>query len=140
MSEEVIQGEGFTVKDKRTFDSEGRVREEFEKAKDVKETPKAERKEERAGEAKEQGAAPLPEVNFSSFILSLSSSALLHLGEIADPQSGEKKKDLTLAKQSIDIIAILKDKTEGNLTEEEQKLLGHLLYDLRMRFVKASEK
>ena len=127
MAEEVIQGEGFTVKDKRTFDTEGRVKEEFKKAE----------KEEAKEEAK--GAAPMPEVNFSSFLLSLSSSTLLHLGEIADPQSGEKKKELALAKQSIDIIVLLKDKTKGNLTQEEEKLLDHLLYDLRMRFVEASK-
>ena len=134
MSEEEIQGPGFTVRDKRTFDSQG----------EVKESVKAEREEERKKdkdreEKKEKGAAPLPEVNFSSFILSLSSSTLLHLGEIADPQSGEKKKDMALAKQSIDIINLLKDKTKGNLTQEEEKLLDHLLYDLRMRFVKAGE-
>ncbi len=134
MSEEEIEGPGFTVRDKRTFDSQG----------EVKESVKAEREEERRKdkdreEKKEKGAAPLPEVNFSSFILSLSSSTLLHLGEIADPQSGEKKKDMALAKQSIDIISLLKDKTKGNLTQEEEKLLDHLLYDLRMRFVKAGE-
>ncbi len=134
MSEEEIQGPGFTVKDRRTFDSQG----------EVKESVKAEREEERKKdkdreEKKEKGAAPLPEVNFSSFILSLSSSTLLHLGEIADPQSGEKKKDMALAKQSIDIISLLKDKTKGNLTQEEEKLLDHLLYDLQMRFVKAGE-
>ncbi len=134
MSEEEIQGPGFTVRDRRTFDSQG----------EVKESVKAEREEEKKKdkdreEKKEKGAAPLPEVNFSSFILSLSSSTLLHLGEIADPQSGEKKKDMALAKQSIDIINLLKDKTKGNLTQEEEKLLDHLLYDLRMRFVKAGE-
>ncbi len=134
MSEEEIQGPGFTVKDRRTFDSQG----------EVKESVKAEREEEKKKdkdreEKKEKGAAPLPEVNFSSFILSLSSSTLLHLGEIADPQSGEKKKDMALAKQSIDIISLLKDKTKGNLAQEEEKLLDHLLYDLRMRFVKAGE-
>ena len=134
MSEEEIEGPGFVVRDKRIFDSQG----------EVKESVKAEREEERKKdkdreEKKEKGAAPLPEVNFSSFILSLSSSTLLHLGEIADPQSGEKKKDMALAKQSIDIINLLKDKTKGNLTQEEEKLLDHLLYDLRMRFVKAGE-
>jgi hypothetical protein len=69
----------------------------------------------------------------------LSSSVLLHLGEIPDPQSGGKKKDMALAKQSIDILTLLKEKTAGNLTEEEKNLLENLLYDLRMRFVKASE-
>lgn len=131
MSEEEIQGPGFTVKDKRTFDSQGEIKEEREKAE------KEEGKEEENG--KEKGFAPLPEVNFSSFLLSLSSSTLLHLGEIADPQTGGKNKDLALAKQSIDIISLLKDKTKNNLTQEEENLLEHLLYDLRMRFVKASE-
>jgi hypothetical protein len=134
MPEDVIQGEGFTVKDRRAFDSEGKVREPSEKA---EEAPKKE-KEEPKKETTEK-APPLPEVNFSSFLLSLSSSVLLHLGEIPDPQSGAKKKDMALAKQSIDILTLLKEKTEGNLTEEEKNLLENLLYDLRMRFVKASE-
>jgi len=137
MSEEETQGPGFTVRDRRTFDSEGKVKESVgaEKQEDKKKHEDKDREEK-----KEKGTAPLPEVNFSSFLLSLSSSSLLHLGEIADPQSGEKKKDLALAKQSIDIISLLKDKTKGNLTQEEENLLHHLLYDLRMRFVKASEQ
>jgi hypothetical protein len=126
MSEDEIRGEGFTIKDRRTFDTEGKVKEEG-------------KKDEKASDRKETEYTPLPEVNFSTFVLSLSSSILLHLGEIADPQSGEKKKDLALAKQTIDIITLLKDKTKGNLTEEEQKLLEHILYDMRMRFVKATE-
>jgi hypothetical protein len=134
MPEDVIQGEGFTIKDRRAFDSEGKVREPSEKA---EEAPKKE-KEEPKKETREK-APPLPEVNFSSFLLSLSSSVLLHLGEIPDPQSGAKKKDMALAKQSIDILTLLKEKTEGNLTEEEKNLLENLLYDLRMRFVKTSE-
>ena len=134
MPEDVIQGEGFTVKDRRAFDSDGKVREPSEKA---EETPK--KAQEEPKEETTQKAPPLPEVNFSSFLLSLSSSVLLHLGEIPDPQSGGKKKDMALAKQSIDILTLLKEKTEGNLTEEEKNLLENLLYDLRMRFVKASE-
>ena len=135
MPEDEIRGEGFTIKDRRTFDTEGKVKEE------AKEEAKEEgKKDETAEERVEKEFTPLPEVNFSSFLLSLSSSILLHLGEIADPQSGEKKKDLALAKQTIDIITLLKDKTEGNLTEEEKNLLEHLLYDLRMRFVKASQE
>jgi hypothetical protein len=133
MSEEEIQGQGFIIKDKRTFDAKGEIRDESEKTEIRKDEGKEKTKEEK------KSSAPLPEINFSSFLLSLSSSTLLHLGEIADPQSGEKKKDLALAKQSIDIINLLKDKTKGNLTQEEEKLLEHLLYDLRMRFVKANE-
>ena len=134
MSEEIIEGEGFTVKDKRAFDREGKVREPSAKAEDTAEKAKEEPKKETTKQA-----PPLPEVNFSSFLLSLSSSALLHMGEIPDPQSGEQRKDMALAKQSIDILNLLKDKTTGNLTEEENNLLENLLYDLRMRFVKASE-
>jgi hypothetical protein len=130
MPEDEIQGAGFTIKDRRAFDTEGKVKEEKEQGK----------KEEKAGQRKEREFTPLPEVNFSSFVLSLSSAILLHLGEITDPQTGEKKKDLALAKQTIDIITLLQDKTKGNLTDDEQELLEHLLYDLRMRFVKASQE
>jgi len=132
MSEEEIQGQGFVVKDKRAFDAQGEVKDKSEKTEVGKDKDKEKPKE-------EKDSAPLPEINFSSFLLSLSSSVLLHLGEIADPQSGKKKKDLVLAKQSIDIINLLQEKTKGNLTQEEEKLLEHLLYDLRMRFVKANE-
>ena len=61
----------------------------------------------------ERSSLPLPEVNFSSLILSLSSSVLFHLGEIPDPQTGEKTKDLPVAKHGIDTIAMLKEKTKG---------------------------
>ncbi|MCP4683637.1 MAG: DUF1844 domain-containing protein [Desulfobacterales bacterium] len=82
---------------------------------------------------------PLPEVNFTSLIFSLSSSAFLHLGEIADPESGEKKQNPPIAKQTIDTIAMLKEKTSGNLNEEEQKFIDSILTDLRWRYVKATE-
>jgi hypothetical protein len=131
MPKDEIQGNGFTIKDRRAFDTEGKVKEE---------TKEQGKKEEKAEDNKEREFTSLPEVNFSSFVLSLSSSILLHLGEIADPQSGENKKDLALAKQTIDIITLLKDKTKGNLTDDEQELLEHLLYDMRMRFVKASQE
>ena len=137
MSEESMQGEGFTVKDRRAFDSEGEIKKEIGEDGPGSDHEATQGKEKKETEAKESG--PLPEVNFSSFVLSLSSSILLHLGEIADPQSGEKRKDLALARQTINIIGLLKEKTKGNLSEEEEKLLDHLLYDLRMRFVKANE-
>ena len=100
---------GFIIKDKRSLDEEGALKEQ-------KEEEEAPKKEEKKGEQEEAKAkqTPLPEVNFNSLIFSLSSSALLHLGEIADPHSGEKKKDLGLAKHTIDTIAMLKEKTAGN--------------------------
>lgn len=129
-----IEGKGFIIKDKRSFDEEGKLKEE-EKDQDVKK----EAEEKKEAQEEEPKRPPLPEVNFNSLIFSLSSSALLHLGEIADPQSGETKKDLDLAKHSIDIIAMLQDKTKGNLTDEEKKFIDNILTDLRLRFVKASK-
>ena len=127
---EEVEGNGFVVKDKRAFDSHGDSKIEAEDA--VKEEVKEEAK-------KEERTGPLPEVNFSSFILSLSSSVLLHLGEIADPVSGEKRKNMDLAKQSIDIISMLQDKTKGNISQDEEKLIEQMLFDLRMRFFEASK-
>ena len=129
---------GFVLKDKRAFDDKGELKDEGLEGQEVKQEKEEEKKTESA--TMEEGQRPpLPEVNFSSLILSLSSSALLHIGEIADPYTGEKKKDLALAKHSVDTIAMLKEKTEGNLSEEEQKLLDSVLTDLRWHYIKAAE-
>ena len=127
---------GFILKDRRAFDDKGDLKEKTEE--EEREAPKKEAVRENA-KREEAERGPLPEVNFSSLILSLSSSALLHMGEIADPYTGEKKKDLALAKHSIDTIAMLKQKTEGNLLDEEKKLLEGVLTDLRWRYVRAVE-
>ena len=127
---------GFIIKDKRSLDEEGALKEEKNGGvmdSKEQETEKREKKD-------DARRSPLPEVNFNSLIFSLSPSALLHIGDIADPQSGEKKKDLPMAKYSIDIIAMLKEKTKGNLTDEEQKFLDNILADLRLRYVKAAKK
>lgn len=83
------------------------------------------------------GAASLPAVDFHTFVLSLGSSALLHLGEIEHPDVGATQKDLPLAKHTIDILVMLEQKTKGNLTPAEEKLIQSLLYDLRLRYVEA---
>ena len=124
---------GFVIKDKRSLDEKGELREKASEDKAEKEKPKTEAPKEEAG------TFPLPEVNFNSLVFSLSSSALLNIGEIADPQTGEKKTDLPLAKHAIDTIAMLKEKTKGNLTEEEQKLMDSVLTDLRWRYVNAAK-
>jgi hypothetical protein len=87
---------------------------------------------------KEQERTTLPEVNFSTFVVSLSSSVLIHMGVVPDPLTGKTQKDLPVAKQTIDMLGMLQDKTRGNLTEEEKQLLDNLLYDLRMRYVSES--
>ena len=65
---------------------------------------------------------PLPQVTFQAFILSLNTSALFHLGEIPDPANGERKKDLAMAKHTIDTMVMLRDKTKGNLEDDEKRL------------------
>jgi hypothetical protein len=124
---------GFVVKDRRSFDEKGELKD--------KETAPVEEKEKKAEAKKEQKASPppLPEVNFTSLIFSLSSSALFHLGEIADPQTGEKKTDFPLAKHAIDTISMLKEKTAGNLDDGEKKFIENVLTDLRWRYVKATK-
>ncbi len=81
----------------------------------------------------------LPNIDFATFVLSLSHSALMHLGEAPHPETGSIEKNLSLARQTIDLIGMLEEKTKGNLTGEEERLLGQILYDLRMRFVEQSK-
>lgn len=78
----------------------------------------------------------MPDVSFASFILSLNTSALYHMGELTHPESGERVLDLSLAKHSIDTIAMLQNKTKGNLDKEEEELCRRVLYDLQIRFAK----
>ncbi len=84
--------------------------------------------------------ASLPQVTFSNFVLSLASSAMVHLGQTPDPATGTKSVDLSLARHTIDVLGVLSAKTEGNLDEEEDRLLNSLLADLRTRFVALSQK
>ncbi|MDJ0780412.1 MAG: DUF1844 domain-containing protein [Desulfosarcinaceae bacterium] len=78
----------------------------------------------------------LPEINFATFVVSLNSSALMALGLVADPITKKTTKNLELAKQTIDILGMLKEKTQGNLTSDEENMLRSVLYDLRMLYVK----
>lgn len=82
----------------------------------------------------------MPEVTFAAFIMSLNTSALFHLGELADPATGKKVVDLDLARHAIDTLVLIEQKTKGNLTEEEGQLLKNLLYDIKLRFVNSAKK
>ena len=79
-----------------------------------------------------------PSIDFNTFVLSLSTSALMHLGELPDCE--DQTVNLAHAKQSIDRIALLEEKTKGNLTGEEEHLISQVLYDLRLRFVAAMKE
>lgn len=91
----------------------------------------------KTGRDKQSTTTPsLPTINFATFIFSLNSSALVQLGMIEDPMTGEKYKNLPLAKQTIDIISMLQEKTRGNLDTDEAAMLKNILYDLRILYVK----
>ena len=78
-------------------------------------------------------------MDFSTFILSLNASSLIHLGEIHDPQLKERTVNLPAAKHTIEILEILEDKTKGNLDDGENKLLKDILYNLRLKFMQHSK-
>ena len=81
-----------------------------------------------------------PGISFGGFILSLATTAAVHFGDIADPSTGQPlEPDLGAARQMIELIALLQEKTQGNLSPEEAKLVDDLLYELRMRFVQAQQ-
>ncbi len=82
-----------------------------------------------------------PTLDFNALVLSLGSSAIVHLGEAPDPTTGNKvDPDLPLAQQSIDLLAMLQEKTRGNLTDEETRFLQNMLTDLRMLYVQVAQK
>lgn len=83
------------------------------------------------------GKCVMPEVTFSAFVMSLNTSVLFHLGEIGDPSTGQKQKDYDLAKHGIDTLGMLEEKTKGNLSDEEGELLKNILYDVKIKYVKA---
>ena len=82
---------------------------------------------------------PLPSIDFATFVLSLSHSALMHLGEAPHPDTNQIEANLPLAKQNIDLLVLFVEKTKGNLTGDEERLLAQVLFDLRMRYVERSK-
>lgn len=87
-----------------------------------------------------QDDGTLPGIDFSTFILSLSHSAFMYLGAAPTPEGAEGGRNLVMARQTIDILSLLADKTSGNLSGEEERLLEQILYELRMRYVEASKE
>ena len=121
---------GYTIRDKQRLFQDGPEREE--------------NTENREGQTSApegwENSGLFNQFGFSTFILSLSTSALVHLAELPDPVSNEKKVNLQLAKQTIALIEMLKEKTKGNLTGEEDRLIDDLLYDLRLKYVQAAKR
>jgi len=121
---EGVPGEGAPGEGKPTADVTREEKKEARKA-----------YEQAASEAAGKREAPYPQVTFSTFVMSLASSALVALGEVPEPETGQTSVNATLARHTIDILAMLKEKTAPCLDADEQRLLDGLLYELRMQFV-----
>jgi len=134
-----MEDKGFTVKDRRKIFNES-PREET--ASSTREESKSEEGQhsQSTQQSPRNSTTILPEINFSTFILSLSTSTLMHLGELPNPDTNKTEKNLPLAKQTIDLIDMLKKKTEGNLDQEEENLITNLLSDLKLKYVAALKK
>jgi hypothetical protein len=129
MEDEKDESRGFRVTDRRRFSDTGESRPEG------KDEPPAPEPAPAAPPPSHDPGDALEPVNFSTFVLGLSTQALLHLGDIPNPMTHAEEKDLDAAKHLIDILGILKDKTRNNLEPAEESLLDSILYDLRMRYV-----
>ncbi|MGH7773882.1 MAG: DUF1844 domain-containing protein [Candidatus Binatia bacterium] len=132
------EGKSFKVEDRRRFSPEtGEPRDATggeETSKGVGEQTASEGPSERATDES------FSEINFSTFVISLSTQALMHLGEIPNPLSGKVESDIPVAKQMIDIIGLLREKTRGNLDRGEEKLINDVLFDLRMKYVETVKR
>lgn len=137
---------GFRVKDSRRFSADGNERVPGDEAAPKAPEPNAPLPPEKevrgegftARDAAEDG---MPEMNFSTFVLSLHASAAMHMGLVADPQTGKPLPvQLPLAQQTIDILSMMEAKTRGNLDQDEERLLGAVLYELRMLFLEQRKK
>ena len=134
----------FTIKDRRRFTTEGEPRtedQEPETGTEAREQPSAKDAAElKAGADECPQRPPLPEINFSAFVISLGTSALISLGGLPEPGVEKPCQNLPLAKQTIDILGMISQKAKGNLNEDEDNLLSNLLYELRLRYVAATRK
>ena len=138
--EEKQEKRGFKVEDRRRFSESGETR---PAAPDSHQTgagaasdapPTADTSAPRSVEA------PPMDLNFSTFVISLSTQALMHLGEIVNPISGKIDADVPAAKQMIDMLGMIREKTSGNLNANEARLMQDILFDLRMKYVEAVKK
>ena len=124
---EPVEGEGFVIKDKRS----SQISEDAATFLDDQETKD---QEEQADSSKEKETESF-QIDFSTFIMSLTSSAFYHLGDMPDPSTGKKEVNLPAVQQTIDMLIMLREKTKGNLKEDEEKLIEQLIYELQVKYV-----
>jgi hypothetical protein len=150
------EGKGFVIRDRRLFDESGEPKteepgveaaaapaEESKAPEEISggEPPRQEAPaEEKTGMGSPGEEASYPEVTFAGFVVSLSTTVLYHFGDIPDPVTNKAERNLPAAKQTIDILGMLQQKTAGNLDEGEKALLDGALFELRMRYVKESSR
>ncbi len=155
MDDEKEEPSEFKVIDRRQFTTEGDIRDQQQPDSGGQETPPQKEEPPKASQEEKPKASQEPSqtedakrtseqdpsqgVNFASFLLSLATTGMVHLGEMPEPSTGQKMEDLEAARQMIDILGILKEKTEGNLSAEESQLLENVLYELRMKFMEKSK-
>ena len=139
MEEDKDSSRGFRVTDRRRFTEDSEAQEKTHGGEEAEAAAPEPEPAAAAAPGPEPGPAahPSPDepVSFSTFILGLSTQALLHLGDIESPVSGQVERDLGAARHVIDILGILQAKTKNNLEQAEERLLEAVLYDLRMRYV-----
>jgi hypothetical protein len=147
--EEQEDKRGFKVQDRRRFSSEGEAKSGDDapagtgETIDLKSKPAASGPGQTSSQqsaASRQSSEPPPELTFAAFLWSLSEQALAALGEVPDPSSGQVSRDLIMAQQMIDIIAMLRDKTRGNLDPHEQAMLKEILSTLQMKYVELARQ
>ncbi len=128
------ESRGFKVTDSRQFDDAGNPRS------DADARPSApDHVEPHPQDPSGDPAQDLPQIEFSDFVMSIATSAIVALGEAPDPESGKRVFDLNAAKQTIEVLNMLKGKTQGNLSQDESRLLDGILYELRLKFVACTQ-
>jgi hypothetical protein len=144
--EEEEKGKGFKVEDRRRFSAEGELKPEHRAAEATPAPGPPPPPNAAAAAAQPTAAAPHEaaaapdEITFATFMVGLSTQALMHLGEIRDPQDEGAGVNLVAAQQLIDIVGMLKDKTRGNLDRDEEALIDAILFELRMKYVERSRR
>jgi hypothetical protein len=144
--EEEEKSRGFKVEDRRRFSSEGELKPEHQGAEPppaaqaAPSQPERQAAPEAAARQPPRHEVPPPEISFAAFVVSLSTQALVHLGEIPDPMTNQRQRDLPAAQHMIDILGMMADKTRGNLDHEEDNLLRSILFDLRMKYVETARQ
>lgn len=140
---------GFSVSDKRLFTKEGQRRPQAEQAEPSRasapppprqETPPRERAQPTGAGAGEVPPREMPPADFSTFVALLANNVMMFLGQIPDPISQQRRRDLPQAKHTIDLLIMLREKTQGNLNPQEEALLQDLLPQLQMAYVSASRQ